>query len=66
MNQEINYTWDGNWDSPGNGEYVIFENGHELEPSEVIEYLNRLQEFMLQSGTVLSARLDKLPTDAPF
>jgi hypothetical protein len=58
---DIEYLWDGSWDSPGNGEYVIMENGHELEPCEVIEYLNRLQEYMAQDGTKLSARLDKIP-----
>ena len=45
MNQ---YKWDGNWDAPGHGSYVILENGQELEPYQVIDYINRYFEIKEQ------------------
>ena len=44
------YDWLGSWEYPGNGEYVIREDGRELEPSEVIDYIRRLQDLLLQLG----------------
>ena len=46
------YDWDGNWQAPKHGSYVIMENGRELEPHEVIDYLRRLDDLLVQATNV--------------
>jgi len=50
MTIDKEYDWVGNWEAPGFGKYVIRENGRELEPYEVISYINRLHDLLLQLG----------------
>ena len=35
--KEKEYEWDGDWQGPQNGGYVIIENRREMEPGEVID-----------------------------
>lgn len=43
------YTWDGDWEGPGCGGYVIFDwDGRELEPGEVVERLDALADLREQ------------------
>lgn len=46
--KEKEYAWDGDWQGPQHGEYVIIENRREMEPGEVIDLLRRYQELLEQ------------------
>ena len=48
MMNENEYLWDGDWEGPGHGSYVIFKNMIEMEPGDVIDLINRLEEILEQ------------------
>ena len=50
------YTWDGDWEGPGEGAYFIMENNREMEPGEVIDYIERLQDFLVQGQELKELR----------
>ena len=57
------YDWVGDWEAPGYGAYVIREDSRELEPGEVIEYIKRLQDILLQGirqNDSFTLRIEKL------
>lgn len=46
---DTKYSWDGDWEAPGYGRYVICDNdGREMEPGEVVELLDRLADLQEQ------------------
>lgn len=48
MEIDTEYDWLGDWEGPGFGKYVIRENGREMEPHEICDKLNELQDLLLQ------------------
>ena len=42
------YDWDGDFECLGNGQYVINQDGRELEPYEVIDLLRQYDDLLEQ------------------
>jgi hypothetical protein len=54
---DTKYSWDGDWEAPGYGRYVICDNdGREMEPGEVVGLLDRLAD--LEEQIARTARVD--------
>lgn len=50
------WDWVGSWEGPGCGEYVIREDGRELEPHEVVDYIRRLHDLLEQLESCVRSR----------
>jgi hypothetical protein len=55
-NMTSDYDWEGNWQGPGHGTYIIFNDGREMEPGEVIDRLNELQDLIEQINRIKDLR----------
>ena len=54
------YSWDGDWEGPKAGMYYIMENNREMEPGELIDCLNHLQDFLVQKQELQELRQFKV------